>query len=362
MYIYSRFLIICVLPWFACIIPAKADEGRITYAELDFGYQFHVPLSPEFLTGGAIGAISTAPWNLGDLYPVKISCTTPITGDMGYSIFYRLENDLKSSGTNPDFQVFNDYLDVKVDVWIEGNIQSYITLPWSGKGTTNNKYHCTPPSSELYFDGGSPGMMGTGAKGIVTFKVTKRIVNGIKIPSKLLARVMGRLSQNPIPPLTTGIMSQVKNDPVTIVVPDKCVINEGTLITVEFGTLPGNSEKLDGNNFSQPVPVHMVCEGGSFEEGHVEVNLTMRTGASGVASFNPQYLGTTGDTDRSNLGIKLTTTDGAPVVPNTVYPYASDVGTTEFRWNIIAAPIAKPGSVIPEGEFSAAATIVADFQ
>ena len=136
-------------------------------------------------------------------------------------------------------------------------------------------------------------------------------------------------------------------------------MNQGTPIVVDFGTIPGSGSKLNGINFSKSVPIHVKCEGGSFSQGALNIKL-------GIQQANPafddgKYLSTTGSVDRSELGIALKDSAG-PVTPNVFYNIPG-FANNEGDWNLIAAPIAKSAtSVIPEGDFRASATVVAEFQ
>lgn len=98
---------------------------------------------------------------------------------------------------------------------------------------------------------------------------------------------------------------------------------------------------------------------GSFANG----NLNIRTGIqqANTASFNSDYLGTTGAVDRSNLGIILKDSGGSLVAANRFYDVPG-FNNNQGTWNLTAAPIANAGTNILEGEFRASATVVAEFQ
>ena len=64
---------------------------------------------------------------------------------------------------------------------------------------------------------------------------------------------------------------------------------------------------------------------------------------------------------QTSIGIVIKDSSGSTVVPNQFYDVPG-FNNNQGVWNLTAAPIAKPGSIIPEGEFDAAATVVAQFQ
>ena len=122
-------------------------------------------------------------------------------------------------------------------------------------------------------------------------------------------------------PTPTTSISRVVIKSGIITVPDKCTFNRGDKITVEFGNLPGSNEKLNGVNFSKSIPIHVQCEGGSFDQGALNINLAVQTStASGTAGFNNQFLGTLSNGQkRDDLGIILKDEGGRTVVPNQFY-------------------------------------------
>ena len=174
--------------------------------------------------------------------------------------------------------------------------------------------------------------------------------------SLAMARKMQAIPSTPI--------SRVIISSGLITVPDRCVFNKGQKIAVEFGTLPNAASKLDGNNYKQSVPIHVECEGGSFSQGALNIELGIQTTtASGTASFNHQLLGTLSNGQkRSDLGILLQDTNGRPVVPDQFYEMKGFY-KNQGDWNLTAAPMANAGAgSVKEGEFEASATVVAKFQ
>lgn len=196
----------------------------------------------------------------------------------------------------------------------------------------------------------------------MVFIVTKPIINGINIASQSLLDVAGRMGTAGPTPTTSISRVVIKSGIITV--PDKCTFNRGDKITVEFGNLPGSNEKLNGVNFSKSIPIHVQCEGGSFDQGALNINLAVQTStASGTAGFNNQFLGTLSNGQkRDDLGIILKDEGGRTVVPNQFYN-VKGFYQNQGDWNLTAAPIANPGAgSVKEGEFEASATVVAQFQ
>lgn len=145
-------------------------------------------------------------------------------------------------------------------------------------------------------------------------------------------------------------MAQVYIQSAILFVPDKCVVNEGQLINVEFGEISGSN--LNGSSYPQHIPVQFQCAGGSFEDGSLNIKLAV---SGAAASFNDNAF----KTNKSDLGIQLTH-NGELVIPNVFYP-VPNIGNGG-SWNLLAVPLANGNKENDEGEFNASATIVASFQ
>ncbi|MDK7222694.1 fimbrial protein, partial [Proteus mirabilis] len=117
---------------------------------------------------------------------------------------------------------------------------------------------------------------------------------------------------------------------------------------------------LNGQNYKITRNIPIKCEGGSFTDPNSKIMFKVQTGSSGIASFDSNYLGTTGSVDRSNLGIVLRDKSGTIIPPNQYFSVGK-LNNFNGNWEVSAAPIAKAGSKITEGEFSAHATLIAEF-
>lgn len=295
-------------------------------------------------------------WNLGSNYVVNFHCDY---GSIVHeSISYTTNSTMQPSGSGNKRFKLNDYLDVEAFVWIAGNVRKYIQAPFTNysNGLRNQSCYTGRGGSVTRVDN-----VQSGSRGKVVFIVTKPIINGINISGQALLDIAGDLGGLAVP--STPI-SRVVISSGLITVPDKCIFNKGQKITVEFGSLPNAASKLDGNNYKQSVPIHVECEGGSFSQGALNIELGIQTStASGSADFNNQLLGTLSNGQkRDDLGILLQDTNGRTVVPNKFYEMKGFY-KNQGDWNLTAAPMANAGAgSVKEGEFEASATVVAKFQ
>jgi type 1 fimbria pilin len=323
------------------------SQGEV--APIGGTHMYDINLETMDISNNVVGGTIPKSWDLGGNFSVTEYCTKAIYD----ARYYSTTSTMAPSTSNLGYYRLNEYFDVKVEVWIAGNRSEYVTSPFTDE---SNRYReiCKPPSSRF-------NNVRSGSKGKITFLITKPILNGIALADHELLKVFGRRGLLSAGVLSDEALSTINIRSGIITVPDKCIINQGTPINVEFGTIPNTSEKLNGNNYVQQVPIQVQCKGGSFETGALNIKLGIQPAGSGVASFNSDYLGTNGANDRRDLGIVIKDSSGSTVVPNQFYDVPG-FNNNQGVWNLTSAPIAKPGSTIPEGEFDAAATVVAQFQ
>lgn len=267
-------------------------------------------------------------------------------------MYYTATATLLQPSTSPGYLKLNDYMDVKVEIYIGGGRREDFTVPFYNFSNNAAQNPCTPPS--YFFDNN----FSTGARGKVTFKITKPIINGVNLRGTEIAKIYGRVGElssamGSIPMAIVTINSGI------ITVPDKCTFNSGLPISVDFRSIPSSGSLLNGTNYSQPLDIKVKCEGGSFATKNL--NIRMGIQQANTASFNPDYLGTTGAVDRSNLGIMLKDSGGNLIAANKLYDVPNLVGN-QGTWSLTAAPIAEGGTDVVEGDFQASATVIAEFQ
>lgn len=337
-----------------CIGLASAQAGAAVQGEItpDSGSKvYNIDVANQNITDNSAGATIPYEFSLGGQYYGTAVCTVNISGE---AIYFTSTASLLQSGNTAGYLKLNDYMDVKIELYIAKNGEArYLSVPFTNVSNNTNQNSCLSSPGYVRLP-----VFESGSRGKVTFMLTKPIINGVTLQGTEIARLYGRLGN-----LSTAMgstpMAIIYINSGVLTVPDKCIVNSGTPITVEFNTIPGTGSMLNGIKYSQPVPIQVKCEGGSFANGTLNIRLGIQQ--ANTATFNSDYLGTTGSVDRSNLGIALKDSGGSLVVPNRFYDvpgFANNQGT----WNLTAAPIANSGTNIPEGEFQASATLVAEFQ
>lgn len=335
------------------LLPAIANATIIGEITTNNAHVYAYTLGTSNIPANTPGSSVAMPVSDTGVYSATLNCHgANFSGEPTY--YMSTAPGLTASTVNPGYLKLNDYIDVKIEVWIAGQVNQYFTVPF---GSTSNNYAGFVCSSRNPVQQGS---FSTGSKVRVTFKITKPIINGMSIQNMNVAQLFGRAGHH-----SAGFgnspmaIIQIKSGIITV--PDKCTVNNGQPIAVNFGDIPNDDKSLDGSQHAQNIPIHVNCTGGSFTSGNVSIKLAIQPAAAGIASFDPNYLGTTGTVDRKDLAIKLTDSSGKIVKPNTFVPFTG-FQNNQGDWNLIAYPVAKPGSNIPEGDFDSSATVIADFQ
>lgn len=286
-------------------------------------------------------------------YPARLYCATP-GGTVGSPMYYQALTNLPLSDTNgaQGFHRFNDYLDVKMEVYIHGNLQQHVTVPFYD---VSNRLaigyhnfpcnHANPPMATY------PSFE-SGGKGIVTFKLRKPLINGIDITSREIVEMFGRVDVAGAPKVFGNVpMVRIIIEASLLMVPDKCVVNDGRPINVDFGNI--GQERLDGTRYVHSIPVRYQCSGGSFDDPRGSKAISIGVSAR-PASFSNDYIASS----TQDLGIVLKH-NGQTVKPNQFTPMPASA-TNSGAWDLTAAPVSFDGG-FSLGEFTANGTIVMEF-
>ncbi|CUZ93809.1 putative minor fimbrial subunit StfE [Serratia marcescens] len=132
---------------------------------------------------------------------------------------------------------------------------------------------------------------------------------------------------------------------VTVLAPLPCVFDGNKPIEVNFGD-EVLTTRIDGGNYRMPIAYSLSCSG----QGKNAMKLQI---AGNGASFNSQLL----QTNVNGLGIALLR-NGTRIPLNSwqSFTYSTTLPVLE------AVPVRQAGVELPTGEFSASATLRADYQ
>lgn len=150
--------------------------------------------------------------------------------------------------------------------------------------------------------------------------------------------------------VTAGTNSTILSMKGTLIVPPVCTLNGGQKINVVFDEM-GISD-VDGINNTKTVDYGLVCQ--STNNNPWVLNLTVRGEATSYdsAAIQAQINGSSS----TDLGIKLLLDNKDFILnkPIIIRPNNPPVMT--------AVPVKNPGATLPEGAFTATATLVATFE
>jgi len=132
----------------------------------------------------------------------------------------------------------------------------------------------------------------------------------------------------------------------TLIVPPPCEINDGNRVDVDFGNRVGIN-KVDGDNYRQPINYQISCESGS--NGVWAMTLSLGAAATG---FDKEAL----STSKTDLGIRIYQ-NGKAFTPGSTL--AIDQANPP---RLEAVPVKKAGATLVEGAFEAWATLRADYR
>lgn len=130
----------------------------------------------------------------------------------------------------------------------------------------------------------------------------------------------------------------------TLVVPPPCVINSNSDISVDFGTqmLAG---RVNGVNYEQPISYVLDCTGATSATLKLQFQ-------SGGAGFDATVLATS----KTDLGLELRS-NGTKLPMNTWLNFNDPA-----RPVLTAVPVKANGSTLSGGAFTAATTLLVDYQ
>lgn len=247
----------------------------------------------------------------------------------------------------------NEYLAVGLTIWSQLR-NAWLTLPFgpisNDTGTDKTEYYCN--ANNTIYIGGSH----SGSKANISFEVIKPFVGGtyiinVKVGSLYWTIGNGTQSSYGSIPGNNYVVSG------TITVPQNCVINAGTVISVDFGSLYSGDFKVAGQKpddspiktFNVPVKCTNIA---------APANLTLRLQATADSHYSQAI-----SSDNPDVGVVVTNSEGTIITPNdttSVVPFQTD---TSGNANITlkAYPVSTTGNTPKEGLFTALAYLRVDF-
>lgn len=276
-------------------------------------------------------------FDLGGVYIGKMYCSARIPSQ-GFTTptYYRGLPSPELVPRGGGWYRLNEYFDIRPEIYVKNN--GYLTVPFgSGYGLSNLEPNfCTPPSVRWTYVSGS--------KGRITFRLTKKLINGLYISQQELAVMYGRIGRE-TPAFGSEPMVRIILSDTQLTSRDKCDINDGRQTDIDFGPISGVN--INGKNHTRPFAVTWKCTQGTFDS---QVALKLVGDAS---SFDRRLI----RTSRKDLAVRVSR-DGVVMAPDITYNVPGSSGS----WQMSATLVSDGNRNISEGEFQASAVIVAVFQ
>lgn len=339
-----------------CLIPqvfaagtdgtCQTSTGSPNLYSFDFNSTMTDPT--QNIAGNIIMNAAGGNWNVPvSVYTVVCSCNTM---NAAFVTATAPPGAVVHSDGNLRFYKINDFLAVSAEVYIAGNLRTYVPAPFNSVSNQNtgnsNTIACSDPKN----------IFSTGSSGRINLYFVRPFVGEVAIPPTEITRIYlssmsGITSPNPV-----AIVNMAGN----VIVPQNCEIGPDASIEVDFGDISSAKFKTKGampDGFS-PVRKQITLKCRNIDDG-VKVNLTFQ----GVPDpSDPTALATT----NSSVAVKITDAGGAVIAPNTGHlpvdinysPQDQQVGNT----SIDVYPINTTGEPSAVGEFNATATIRAEIE
>lgn len=284
--------------------------------------------------------------------PVTVNCACESGKSYDHAWLWG-DTTLSGETTVGDYNYYdipnNDYLQVGVKIYtaIDSLWHSIPFGPISDKTDGNPQSH--PCNSDFSI---ATGGTHTGAQLKVSLRIKKSFVGTSIISPVIIASTYWTLgdgsetSHGPTPVTNIFISG-------TVSVPQSCSINDGGIVTVDFGQLYSGEFKTKGTGpqVDKTVTVPIKCN--NIDAG---ANLTLRFQAEPSADYNDAI-----KTTNSDIGVVVKDDNGNVVTPNSgLIPFSID---DSLRADVTfhLEPVSTTGKAPAEGQFQAQAYIRVDF-
>lgn len=293
-------------------------------------------------------------WDLGGYYNASCDCDPVAEAEDTHelSAYFNSTINLTSGHIDGGYQFYklNDYLEIAADIWVQGNRNAYVPLPWNN---VDNYLSNKPRASTGYCKGTTlnPIVWGTGSKGRMKIYISKAFVGTTFIENIKIVDIYGSAvsgSYGGIPLSSVYING-------TITAPQNCEINAGQMVTVDFGKIWAGDFTTKGQRPNSTTPknvsVPLKCNNiAAF------ANLTLRI-ESEPSAETPEAI----KTNNPDVGVEILDNNGHLLLPNTgLVPFSVDENfeaTVTFK----AVPVSTTGNTPASGLFQAQAYIRIDF-
>lgn len=275
--------------------------------------------------------------------PVTCDCTA---GEGDGSTYFKSETSLPLARMegNTGWYTVNEYLQASAKAYVGGQTNAYIPLPWYNVSNGANA------DSTMQCDGKVAQMANTGASGKISLYIVKPFVGESNFNVKLfdVFRSNNKNSFGGQPVSSVYITGM-------ITVPQNCIIDTGSIVTIDFGNIPIASFQTAGAKPSGVLPVKKAL---NIQCTNIaaQANLTMRiessnTSGNSMVSNNP------------DVGFNIEDLSGKLLTPNdinSVIPFTLDMAG-KSTVTLIIYPVSITGNKPSAGPVTSLGYLRVDF-
>lgn len=109
-------------------------------------YDYLININNHDITNNQVGATVTDEFNLAGMFQGRAYCSQPMSNQ---PVFFMAQATLTQSGMTAGYLKLNDYMDVKIEIYIGGELQQYKTVPFDNVSNGADQNFCNVPSTIL---------------------------------------------------------------------------------------------------------------------------------------------------------------------------------------------------------------------
>ncbi|ASG69269.1 long polar fimbrial protein LpfD [Salmonella enterica] len=292
-------------------------------------------------------------WDLGGNYQAVCECLAG--ADNKAPVYYKAIPQLAPghSESGRQYYIVNNNIQVSADIWIQGQLQKYVTVPFSDR---SNDY----ASHDLCDVDSTGGFITTGSKGKLSLYINHPFVGQLDIPSTNIVDLFGtrKAGVYGATPMASVYLSG------RIIVPQGCELSTGSTLEIPFGEFKASDFK--DRKGQMPTGAASITKELQFKCTNISDGIKIFLRIEGMPNASDSNAIDMGNPD---IGAVIEGANGKILVPNdasvnqelSVSGLVDDTHRTAST-TISAYPISTTGKLPAAGDFEGIATMRIDVE